>query len=94
MSRVPEEIAAEEHEQVTERVCAIDVARASGKVCTRVPHESAAGRRVTRVWDVDAAASAITGLGDHLAAQKVELVTVEAGLGLLADLLLPAGSIA
>jgi transposase len=74
---VPEEIAAEDHEQITERVCAIDVAKGSGKVCTRVPHESAAGRRATNVWDVDATTNAVIELGDDLAGQQIELVTVE-----------------
>lgn len=32
--------------ELVERVAAIDVAKASGMVCTRVPHESGAGRRV------------------------------------------------
>lgn len=43
----PEEIADTEHELVIERVCAIDVAKASGKVCVRVG--SRAGRRVSKV---------------------------------------------
>jgi transposase len=44
---VPEQIEDEEHEQRLERVAAIDVAKASGKLCTPVPHESKAGKRVT-----------------------------------------------
>jgi hypothetical protein len=32
---VPEEIPDDDHELVIERVCAIDVAKASGKVCVR-----------------------------------------------------------
>jgi transposase len=32
-----------EQEQILERVAAIDVAKASGKVCTRVPHQSRPG---------------------------------------------------
>ena len=63
----PEEIADEEHEQVLERVAAIDVAKASGKVCVRLPHESEPGRRVSRVWDVEATTGAIIELADHLA---------------------------
>jgi hypothetical protein len=35
--REPQEIEDEEHEQVVERVAAVDVAKASGMVCTRVP---------------------------------------------------------
>jgi len=75
--REPQEIEDEEHEQVVERVAAIDVAKTSGKVCTRVPHPSRPGRRLTKVWDVDATTGAITELGDHLAGLGIEKVTVE-----------------
>src|SRR6266496_5971732 len=60
----PQEIEDEEHEQVLERVAAIDVAKAAGKVCVRVPHESKPGRRVSRVHDVDATTRAVIELGD------------------------------
>ena len=73
----PQEIEDEEYEQVLERVAAIDVAKASGKVCVRVPHESKPGRRVSRVQDVDATTRAVIELGDHLVCQGVEKVTVE-----------------
>jgi transposase len=49
VSNEPVEIEAEEQEQLVERVAAIDVAKASGEVCTRVPHASIPGRRVTNV---------------------------------------------
>ncbi|WP_184759042.1 IS110 family transposase [Streptosporangium album] len=71
------EIPDEEHERLIERVAAIDVAKAFGKVCTRVPHEGKAGRRPTKVWDVDATMNAVTELGDHLVCQGIEKVTVE-----------------
>jgi transposase len=46
----PQEVAAdEEHERVYERVAAIDIAKASGVVCTRVPDEDRPGRRKTHV---------------------------------------------
>jgi transposase len=73
----PEEIPDEEHEQLFERVCAIDVAKASGTVCTRVPHAGRPGRRVSRVWDVPATTRAITELGDQLVGLGIEKVTVE-----------------
>lgn len=73
----PEEIPDAEHEQVLERVCAIDVAKESGKVCTRLPRESAPGRRVSKVWDVQATTNAIVELGDYLVGQRIEKVTVE-----------------
>ena len=73
----PQEIEDEEHEQVIERVAAIDVAKASGMVCVRVPHETRPGRRVSRVWEVPATTRAVTELGDHLVSEGIEKVTVE-----------------
>jgi transposase len=75
--REPEEIEDEEHEQVLERVCAVDVAKASGMVCTRVPHQSRPGKRRTRVWEVDATTSAVLELGEYLAGERIEKVTLE-----------------
>ena len=43
----PQEIEDEEYEQVLERVAAVDVAKATGMVCTRVPHPSRLGKRRT-----------------------------------------------
>jgi transposase len=71
------EVDAEEYEQIVERVAAIDVAKASGEVCVRVPHASVAGRRVTRVWTVEATTNAIVELADQLARERVERVVVE-----------------
>jgi transposase len=73
----PEEIPDAEHELVVERVCAIDVAKASGKVCRRAPDPRRPGRRVSTVWDVAATTGAITGLGEHLVEARIEKVTVE-----------------
>jgi transposase len=73
----PQEIEDEEHEQVLERVAAVDVAKASGMVCTRVPHQARAGKRRTRVWQVDATTNAVLELGEHLAAEGIEKVTLE-----------------
>jgi transposase len=75
--REPQEIEDEEYEQALARVAAIDVAKASGMVCTRVPHSSRPGSRVTKVWDVDATTNAIIELGGHLAGLRIEKVTVE-----------------
>jgi len=73
----PVEIQDEEHEQILERVAAVDVAKASGMVCTRVPHESRPGRRVTKVWEVPATTNAIMELGEYLAGLEVQKVTLE-----------------
>jgi transposase len=53
------------------------VAKASGEVCTRVPHPSIAGRRVTRVWSVEATTDAIVELAERLARDEIERVVVE-----------------
>jgi transposase len=75
--REPQEIEDEEHEQVAERVAAVDVAKASGMVCTRVPDPSRPGKRITKVWEVDATTNAITELADHLLRHEIQKVTVE-----------------
>jgi transposase len=56
-------------------VAAIDVAKASGKVCVRLPNKD--GRRVSRVWDVAATSGGVTELAEHLVEQGIEKVTVE-----------------
>ena len=72
---VPEEILDEDHERVVERVCAIDVAKDSAKVCTRLPGQG--GRRVSRVWDVMANTNSVLELGEQLMLARIEKVTVE-----------------
>jgi transposase len=72
----PEEIPDDDHELVIERVGAIDVAKASGKVCVRASKD-AVGRRSSRVWDVAATTGAISELAAQLVADRIERVTVE-----------------
>ena len=62
-------------EGLLERVGAIDVAKASAKVCVRIPGKS---RRITRVWDVAAATNAIMALADELVELRIERVVLEA----------------
>jgi transposase len=76
--RKPVEIDSEEDGPVIARAAAIDVAKASGMVCTRVPHASKPGRKVTKVWEVDAATDAIVELAGYLAALGIERVVLEA----------------
>ena len=73
----PQEVRDEEYERVWERVAAVDVAKASGVVCTRVPDEDRPGRRRTRVWTVTATVNAVTELADHLRCHQIEVVTLE-----------------
>ena len=71
------QVEVEENEQIVERVAAIDVAKASGMVCTRVPHQTTPGKRITRVWEVAATTNAIIALADQLTGQGIERVVVE-----------------
>jgi transposase len=73
----PVEIQDEEHEQIVERVAAIDVAKATGMVATRMPRDSRPGRRVTKVWEVPATTNAIIELGEHLAVAGIQKITLE-----------------
>ncbi len=75
--REPQEIEDEEHEQTWERVAAVDVAKASGTVCTRVAHPSRPGRRLTKVWEVPATTGAISELAGQLVGLGIQKVTVE-----------------
>ena len=73
-SPAPQEIPDAEHELVIERVCAIDVGKAFGKVCVRTPRER---RRVSKVWDVEATSGAVTELAAQLVHLGMEQVTIE-----------------
>ena len=75
MGKDVEEIDEDDNEEQLERAGAIDVAKASGKVCVRIP---GAKRRVTRVWDVAATTNAIVELADELATLGIERVVLEA----------------
>lgn len=69
----------EDHDDGTvARVAAIDIAKASGMVCLRVPHDTIEGRRIQQVWTVASTTNAILELGDKLVCQGVERVVMEA----------------
>jgi len=65
----------EPHERVFGRVAAVDVAKKSGVVCTRLP--DSAGRQVARWWAVTATVSEVSGLAAELAGAGIEKVTLE-----------------
>jgi transposase len=73
----PQEIEERPEEVTAGRVAAVDVAKASGVVCTRVPRDGAPGRFTTKVWPVDATTNAILELADHLAGLRIEKVVLE-----------------
>ena len=59
----------QEHERVFERVAAVDVAKASGVVCMRLPHPAQPASRRSQVWEVPATMRAVTELAGRLAAE-------------------------
>lgn len=74
----PQVIEDVEHERVHERVAAIDVAKATGIVCLRVPGQSRSGRRRSMVWQVQASMPAVGELAAALEREMVQMVTMEA----------------
>jgi transposase len=73
----PQVIDDEERERVHDRVAAIDVAKDTGMVCTRVPHPSRPGARQSTVWTVKARLNAVRALGRQLRKDGIEIVTLE-----------------
>ena len=67
---------AEDSTQVVEYAAAIDVAKGSGMVCTRVPG-SRADRRRQATWPVQATFTAVTALMDHLRCQGIQRLVLE-----------------
>ena len=67
---------AEERVQVVERAAAIDVAKGSGMVCTRVPG-SRPDRRRQKVWQVTAAYGEVTALMDQLRGEGIQRLVLE-----------------
>jgi hypothetical protein len=67
----------QEQERVFERVAAVDVAKASGVVCLRLPHPAQPSGRRSQVWEVPATMHAVTELAGRLAAEGVQKVTLE-----------------
>jgi len=67
----------DEPSRVISRAAAIDVAKGSGMVCLRLPHESRAGRRTQKVWEVTATFAAVVTLMDHLVCQGVQRLVLE-----------------
>ena len=73
----PVEIVDEEHEQIYQRVAAVDVGKEFGMACLRGRDPSRLGRRKSRVWMVKATAARVLGLAEELVAERVEKVTLE-----------------
>jgi transposase len=67
----------DEPAEVIARTAAIDVAKDSGMVCTRVPHESAPHRRIQRTWQVSARYAEIAALMAELTAMGIQRLVLE-----------------
>jgi hypothetical protein len=67
----------EEYQLRFERCAGIDVAKASGAVCTRLPPARDGGRRVSRRETVEATVAAIAALAVRLLADGVQMVSME-----------------
>ncbi len=73
----PQVIDDEGHERVFDRVAAVDVAKASGMVCTRTPNPSRPGSQRATVWMVPATMGAVAALAAQLRELGIEKVTQE-----------------
>lgn len=67
----------EDYQLQYERVAGIDVAKASGMACLRLPPAEGKTRRTSRTWEVTATVPAVEGLAEELKAAGVELVSME-----------------
>ena len=77
-NKIPAQLVEDEEYQLRfEKTAGIDVAKASGVVCSRVPREGAPGRFTTKAWPVDATTNAILELADHLSGLQIEKVVLE-----------------
>ncbi|MGH3275673.1 MAG: IS110 family transposase [Streptosporangiaceae bacterium] len=72
----PQVIEDDEHQNVYEKVAAVDVAKATGMVCVRLPRSN--GTRSSKAWEVTATMGAVTELGRQLMAEQIQMVTLEA----------------
>jgi len=68
----------EEPVELVERVCALDIGKATVMACLRVPHEDHPGRRWQEVREYATRVSALLELADWLRSQSVQLVAMEA----------------
>src|SRR5258705_9381549 len=72
-----EEIVDADCERVLDRVCAIDVAKAFGDVCVRLPKGGQSSQRYRRMWQVTSTLNEVTALATQLLDLRIEKVTVE-----------------
>jgi hypothetical protein len=86
-----EQVEVDEDEEIVGRVAAIDVAKASAMVCTRMPHATKTSQRVTTVWQVPSTTNQVLELAEQLAGQGIQRVVVESTSDYWRPFRLPAG---
>jgi len=64
--------------ELVQRVCAIDIGKATLVACVRAPHATRPGRRAQQVRELGATTRDLLGLVDWLRCEGVELVAMEA----------------
>jgi len=67
----------EDYQLRHEKVAGIDIAKASGMVCLRLPPEEGKDKRYSKAWETGATVTEIEALAGELTAAGVELVSME-----------------
>ena len=76
--RIPARTVEEEYQLRRERTCGIDIAKDKADVCVRLPPAREGGRRTSRTGSLPATWRDITGLGQRLLDDGVQIVVMEA----------------
>ena len=67
----------EDYQLRHEKVAGIDIAKASGMICLRLPAEAGKDKRYSKVWETGATVTEIEALAGELTAAGVELISME-----------------
>jgi transposase len=67
----------EDYQLRHEKVAGIDIAKASGMICLRLPPEDEVGKRRSKVWEAGSTVPEIEAVAEELLAAGVELVSME-----------------
>jgi transposase len=71
----------EDYQLRHEKVAGIDVAKASGMICLRLPPEDGRGKRFSKVWETGSTVPETQAVAEELLAAGVELVSMESTSG-------------
>ncbi|MFJ9543853.1 hypothetical protein ACIRPX_42500 [Streptomyces sp. NPDC101225] len=68
----------QDHEEIIERVAALDIGKSFLVCCARIPHEERRGRRMQEVQTYPTMTRSLLGMADHLKCLGVTRVVMEA----------------